>query len=173
MNTLCQRKIVAHTIVHCWRINIVFYCEQRAFENCKIMIYLKCIFGILFILSVVLGNCSATLDLSNLNVNDFQFFRYQQTLPNGELRQVKPPPPSFESHIQHAKAVGKFVQRLLFGYTGDDGKTIPMVFPPTVDHLRERFERRYGYRGQYLVEQLGNGYFRHSSGYTPCHTCRI
>lgn len=69
--------------------------------------------------------------------------------------------------------MGKFVQRLLFGYTGDDGKTIPMVFAPTVDHLRERFERRYGYRGQYLVEQLGNGHFRHSSGYTPCYSCRI
>lgn len=65
---------------------------------------LQYIFGIVSILGIILGNCSATLDLSNLNVNDFQFFRYQQKLPNGELRQVKPPPPSFGSHIQHAKA---------------------------------------------------------------------
>lgn len=53
---------------------------------------------------MIFGTGSATLDLSNLNLKDFQFFRYQQKLPNGELKQVKPPPPSFTSHIQHAKA---------------------------------------------------------------------
>lgn len=55
-------------------------------------------------LLIVAGSCSATLDLSNLNLRDFQFFRYQQSLPNGELKTVKPPPPSFGSHIQRAKA---------------------------------------------------------------------
>lgn len=154
-------------------------------------------------LLIVAGSCSATLDLSNLNLRDFQFFRYQQSLPNGELKTVKPPPPSFGSHIQRAKAgetvnrvhciltsrllifiwlvfffffkftVGTFVQHLLFGYSGNDAKDIPMVFPPTVEHLRERFERRYGYRGKYLIEQLGNGYFRYSSGYTPCSSCKF
>lgn len=69
--------------------------------------------------------------------------------------------------------MGKFVQQLLFGYTGNDGKEIPMLFSPTAEHLREIFERRYGYRGQYLIEQLGNGQFRHSSGYIPCRSCRI
>lgn len=49
---------------------------------------------------------------------------------------------------------------------------MPLVFPPTVDHLRERFERMYGYRGQRLIEQLGNGHFRYSSGYMPCHSCK-
>lgn len=68
--------------------------------------------------------------------------------------------------------VGTFVQRLLFGYTGDDGKVIPMVFPPTVEHLRRKFEQRHGYRGQYLIEQLGNGDFRYTSGYMPCLSCK-
>lgn len=67
-------------------------------------LFFQCIFGIVFTFGILLGNCSATLDLSNLHVNDFQFFRYQQKLPNGELRQGKPPPPSLDSHIQHAKA---------------------------------------------------------------------
>lgn len=56
------------------------------------------------VLLLVMNHCSATLDLSNLNLNEFQFFRYQQKLPNGELRQVMPPPPSIESHVQKAKA---------------------------------------------------------------------
>lgn len=41
-----------------------------------------------------------------------------------------------------------------------------------MDHLRERFQRKYGYRGQNLIEQLGNGYFRYSSGYVPCYSCK-
>lgn len=69
-------------------------------------------------------------------------------------------------------SVGAFLQRLLFGNSGDDAKPMPLVFPPTVDHLRERFERMYGYRGQYLIEQLGNGHFRYSSGYMPCYSCK-
>lgn len=57
---------------------------------------------------VIMGSCAATLDLSNLNVNDFQFFRYQQRLPNGELKPVPEPSPlSIENHFQRAKA-GKF-----------------------------------------------------------------
>lgn len=48
--------------------------------------------------------CTATLDLSNLNLNDFQFFRYEQSLPYGEVKQVQPPPPSIGSHLQRAKA---------------------------------------------------------------------
>ena len=54
-------------------------------------------------------NCAATLDLSNLNINDFQFFRYQQRLPNGELKPVPAPSPlTIGNHFQRAKA-GKFM----------------------------------------------------------------
>lgn len=69
-------------------------------------------------------------------------------------------------------AVGTFVQRLLLGYSGADNQVIPLPFSPSVEHLRERFERKYGYRGEYLIEQLGNGHFRYSSGYQPCYSCR-
>lgn len=57
----------------------------------------------------MMDSCAmATLDLSNLNVNDFQFFRYQQRLPNGELKPVPPPSPlNIGNHFQRAKA-GKF-----------------------------------------------------------------
>lgn len=68
--------------------------------------------------------------------------------------------------------VGTFVQRLLLGFTGADNQVISLPFSPNVEHLRERFERKYGYRGERLIEQLGNGHFRYSSGYLPCKSCR-
>lgn len=64
---------------------------------------------VMCIVLVTMGYCAATLDLSNLNVNDFQFFRYQQRLPNGELRLVPEPPSPLTvgHHFQRAKA-GEF-----------------------------------------------------------------
>lgn len=60
----------------------------------------------------MMDSCAATLDLSNLNVNDFQFFRYQQRLPNGELKPVPPPSTlSIENHFHRAKA-GKYILSL-------------------------------------------------------------
>lgn len=65
---------------------------------------------------IVIENCSATLDLSNLNVNDFNFFRYQQRLPNGELKPI-PAPSSLTigNHFERAKA-GEFCSQPKFSF---------------------------------------------------------
>lgn len=67
--------------------------------------------------------------------------------------------------------VGVFVQKLLFGNTGDSIKDKPFIFPASVNHLRDRFQQKYGYRGRHLIDQLGNGSFRYSSGFMPCSSC--
>lgn len=55
-------------------------------------------------------NCAATLDLSNLDFNHFQFFRYQKELPNGEYQKVNAPPSSLSSHLDKTKAGNVYVQ---------------------------------------------------------------
>lgn len=62
------------------------------------------IYGSLVVLVILINSCCATLDLSNLNFDNFQFFRYQKTLSNGEVQPLAPPPPSLGNHIQKAKA---------------------------------------------------------------------
>lgn len=64
----------------------------------------KYLLSSIFIIILLSEKCAATIDLSNLDLNNFEFFRYQEKLPNGELRKLKPPPPSIESHIQNTKA---------------------------------------------------------------------
>lgn len=60
-------------------------------------------------LLVLVRDCSGTLDLSNLDLKNFQYFRYTQVLPNGQVRNVRPPPPSIHDHFNRAKA-GKFAR---------------------------------------------------------------
>lgn len=55
-------------------------------------------------LLVLVSDCDGTLDLSNLDIKNFQFFRYTQVLPNGRIRNVMAPPPSIHDHFSRAKA---------------------------------------------------------------------
>lgn len=50
------------------------------------------------------GNCKPSIDLSNVDFKNFRFFRYHQVLPNGQLRNVMPPPPSVHDHFNRVKA---------------------------------------------------------------------
>lgn len=51
-----------------------------------------------------------------------------------------------------------YFRKLLLGNTAYDAQAVPFVFNPNVDHLRQRFQQKYGYRGAYLIESLGKGY---------------
>lgn len=55
-------------------------------------------------LLVLVCDCDGTLDLSNLDLKNFQFFRYTQVLPNGEIQNVMAPPPNIHDHFSRAKA---------------------------------------------------------------------
>lgn len=64
----------------------------------------KRLFVTVFIVIFFVDITVATLDLSNVDWHNFQFFRYQKMLPYGELKNVPPPPPSITDHIQKASA---------------------------------------------------------------------
>lgn len=46
----------------------------------------------------------ATIDLSNLDLKNYRFFRYVKMLPNGEVINTAPPPPSLSDHLKRIKA---------------------------------------------------------------------
>lgn len=77
----------------------------------------------LFILLFVVNCFEATVDLSNLDFSRFRFFRYVQRLPNGEVINTAPPPPSFSDHLARIKA-GNFFRlkkkkKKIRGYLND------------------------------------------------------
>lgn len=130
---------------------------------------------------MLLQACSATLDLSNLDVKSFRFFRYINRLPNGDFTYARAPAPSIEDNLNRAKAseyisytdsmqgcsqlfvvvisilVAVYFRNVVLGNNGYEGRSVPFVFHPTVEHLKENFQSKHGFRGEKLVEQLGNG----------------
>lgn len=56
------------------------------------------------IIALFTDNCAATIDLSNLDFKNFEFFRYQKQFPNGEYKKVKAPPSSLSSHFDRTVA---------------------------------------------------------------------
>lgn len=58
--------------------------------------------------------------------------------------------------------VAVYFRGVVLGNTGYEARSVPFVFHPTAEHLREKFQQKHGYRGEKLVEQLGNGEYLHS-----------
>lgn len=125
--------------------------------------------------------CTATIDLSNVDLNSFRFFRYINPLPNGDYTFAQPPPPSIADHLKRAKAskfqrmqtvelvfitliiivilVAVYFRNVVLGNTGYDARSVPFTFNPNVEFLQANFQQKYGIRGEKLIEQLGNGEF--------------
>lgn len=132
-------------------------------------------------------SCSATLndiDLSNVDLQRFRFFKYpHQPVPEQPIGLPPPPPiparllrpgqrvfvirtirrPLVEAVEQHT--VGALAKvRAIFGYWGAVlfgnlpglEPEIPVSFHPEAAYRqRVQYERKFGYRGARLIEQLG------------------
>lgn len=49
---------------------------------------------------ILVDYSKATLDLSNVDWKNFQYFRYETMFPNGEVKNVQPAQPSIQNHFQ-------------------------------------------------------------------------
>lgn len=123
---------------------------------------INCILAVGIVL-IISEPCSTTIDLSNVDLRAYRFFRYINRLPNGDFTYARAPPPSLDAHLQKAKAVAIYFRNVLLGNTGYEARSVPFVFQPTVENLRDKFQQKYGFRGEKLLEQLGNGEFLKSA----------
>lgn len=142
-----------------------------------------------------LSPADATLvDLSNVDLKNFRFFKYPHQQPNrpaapaGPPLQIPPhllrirtadgsqsPPlivvrtivrPQSDAQQSPGTSAGPLAKlRAIFGYVGGvlfgnlpGTPDIPVRFHPDAAYrMRERFQQRYGFRGERLVESLGTG----------------
>lgn len=115
----------------------------------------------------------ATIDLSNLDLRNFRYFKYpipaQSIAPRPmmgsyrnnhqpSLYQIAKPPPEAGPLVK-ARAVLDYVSSVLFGNLPGE-PDIPVYFHPEAAYRsRAKFQRLYGYRGDRLVAGLGRGQF--------------
>lgn len=108
----------------------------------------------------------STIDLSNLDLSTFEFFKYpsppSKSLYGWDSRAgyKKPTVSPLVDGIQKSKAVLTYIRHLLFGPPAIN-KVVPMVFDPEFGRKwSPEYERVYGKHGANLIALLGNGYSR-------------
>ncbi len=109
------------------------------------------------------------LDWSNLDLLNYQYFKYQTTTSkpfviqkNGfiyVLQAISLSPNPHEDKVNRAKAVFKTLREFVFKPQLKEKKPLPFI-PGFAEYLSDSYQRYNGYRGQKLTEQLGNGVYR-------------
>lgn len=127
-------------------------------ENLALLIavFITCIAGI-----------RATFDLSNVDLVNFQYFKYPKTTVRpfyfqrlGQLysiRKIPDRPSKIESTVSHAKAVFKYLKGLTFGTTEERIRSSMILDPDFGKKFAETFQSKHGKFGDKLVDLLGSG----------------
>lgn len=114
----------------------------------------------------LLPSIQSTIDLSNLDLSTFEFFKYpsppSKSIYGWDSRAgyKKPTVSPLVDGIQKSKAVLTYIRHLLFGPPAIN-KVVPMVFDPEFGRKwSPEYQRVYGKHGANLIALLGNGYSR-------------
>jgi hypothetical protein len=112
-------------------------------------------------------NTRATFDWSNMDLMNFQYFKYPPTTikpiffkSNGHLysiRKIPEKPSKFEDFINRSKAVYKYIKGVALGTDEERIKTVNIVDPNEGEKLNHQFQFKHGQRAEKLVEFLGTG----------------
>ncbi|CAO1319542.1 unnamed protein product [Diamesa hyperborea] len=109
----------------------------------------------------------ATLDLSNLDLMNFQFFRYPKTTEkplifykNGyvfELRKIPKRPGPIENSFNHAKAAVSYLKEVALGNPDDKIVSEYKLDPEFGAKWMKNYKSKFGKHGELLVNLLGAG----------------
>jgi hypothetical protein len=110
----------------------------------------------------------ATFDWSNLDLFNFEFFKYPPPTIKAskyfyrhghlyELRPIQENPGPLKDGLNKAQAVYKYLKAVAFGDPEQKVKTRFEVDPEFGARWSDSYQRFNGFRGQNLVQALGNG----------------
>lgn len=109
----------------------------------------------------------ATLDLSNLDLMNFQFFKYPKTTEkplifykNGyvfELRKIPKRPGPIENTFNHAKAAVGYLKEIALGNPNDKIVSDYKLDPEFGAKWMKDYKSKFGKHGEFLVNLLGAG----------------
>ncbi|KAL7046251.1 hypothetical protein ACKWTF_002524 [Chironomus riparius] len=123
----------------------------------------------LVLLSILMTvvNIRATFDWSNLDLMNFQYFKYPSTTSkplffksNGHLysiRKIPETPSKFEDFINRSKAMYTYIKAVALGTNEERIRTTHIVDPDMGEKLSQQFQFKHGKGAEKLVEFLGTG----------------
>lgn len=106
--------------------------------------------SILPLLQATLNNIDDTIGWSNLDLIHFQYFK---NLPSPGAQ-----PNLFLGHFQRKKAVLDYFENLLFGNSPFMRESEILFDPNFGQAWRPHYVRKFGWKGERLIEALGKGY---------------
>lgn len=106
------------------------------------------------------------MDLSNVDLQNFQYFKYPKMYLYGAKAMVVDP---VTDHFAKKKAVLVYFRNILFGNPAHNEPTKIVFDPDFGKKWAPYFEKHFGKKGERLVELLGKGYspekLRHYGGH--------
>lgn len=111
----------------------------------------------------------ATLDWSNLDLVNFEYFKEKPTTTkrpyyfkshDGHLysiRKIPDPPNKFQRTVSKTKAVLSYLKGVAFGNDEERIKYKLEIDPTAAEKLTQKFQEKHGKFGEKLVEFLGSG----------------
>lgn len=111
---------------------------------------------------------NATFDFSNLDLFNFQYFKYPpKTIPpsifvrkHGRIYELRPIPQKvgpIKDGVNRAKAIYQYLKGVAFGNPEQEIKMKFEIDPEFGERWSDSYQRINGFRGEKLVEELGNG----------------
>lgn len=109
----------------------------------------------------------ATFDLTNVDLTQFQYFKYPKATPkpfyfnqNGlvySIRKRPDQPSKLQDTINKAQATVKYFRDLAFGKPDDRKRSKHVLDPELGSKLSLTYQFKHGQHGERLVELLGSG----------------
>jgi len=120
----------------------------------------------LFVVTCIIG-IHATFDWSNLDLMNFEYFKYPKTTVkpfyvkrHGQLysiRKIPDPPTKLEDATNRAKAVVTYFKNLLLGNPGERTDSKHIFDPRLAEKFSSFYQAKHGKFGEDLVDLLGKG----------------
>jgi|SRR5690349_15939508 len=118
--------------------------------------------------SCIIGGTFATFDWSNMDLVNFQYFKYPATTTEKpfyierhgiiySLRKIPQPTNKLEDSMNRASAVVKYFKNLALGNPDEKIKSMKILDPQFGEKWSKHFQSKHGAFGEKLVDLLGSG----------------
>jgi hypothetical protein len=118
-------------------------------------------------LSCIIGFAKSTADWTNLDLTNYEYFKYPKTTVKPyfvkhrgtlySIRKIPKPPSKIEDTVNRGKAIVTYFRNLAFGKPGERMTEKLVLDPDFGRKWSNNYQSKYGRFGKNLVDLIGSG----------------